>query len=142
MMTSMQSNIKYLFVEQIVLSFTRNILSLILSQMSMTASLGQKNVCFSVSITKKKKKTKTVGNFHRKTTRTFVFNTVLLVFFHNSDKLSLNLFFILNFAFTKSFSLGRFSHRVAMSICLCVCFFVCLRHRMHFFRPLIGPEIT
>ena len=30
-------------------------------------------------------------------------------------------------------------HRVAMSVCLCVC----LHHRMHFFsRPLIGPEIA
>ena len=35
--------------------------------------------------------------------------------------------------------LGRDGHRVAMSVCVCVC----LRHRVQFFsRPLIGPQIT
>ena len=49
------------------------------------------------------------------------------------------------------FSWGRFSHRVAMSVCLCVC----LRHQVPakevpgeqsslllFLRPLIGPQVT
>ena len=45
--------------------------------------------------------------------------------------------------FAELATLGRFSHKVMMSVCLCVCLFVCLRHRMQCFsRPLIGPEIT
>ena len=39
--------------------------------------------------------------------------------------------------FTESAPLGRFSHRVAMSV---FCLIVCLRHRMHFIlKPFIGP---
>ena len=43
------------------------------------------------------------------------------------------------FIFTKSVLLGRFSHKVAMSVCLCVY----LRHQVQFFsRPAIGPQVT
>ena len=41
--------------------------------------------------------------------------------------------------FTNSAPLGRVCHRVALFVCLCVCF----RHQVQFFsRPLIGPQIT
>ena len=42
--------------------------------------------------------------------------------------------------FTESATLGRFSHRVAMSVCLSVCLSAPLD--AVFFRPLIGPEIA
>ena len=35
--------------------------------------------------------------------------------------------------FNESAPLGRFSHKVAMSVYLCVCLSVCLRHQMQFF---------
>ena len=45
--------------------------------------------------------------------------------------------------FTESAPPGQISHRVPMSICLCFCLSVCLRHQMQLFsKPLIGPEIT
>ena len=42
--------------------------------------------------------------------------------------------------FTESAPLGRFSHRVVMSVCLSVCVFAPLD--AVFFKVLIGPEIT
>ena len=42
--------------------------------------------------------------------------------------------------FNESGPLGRFSHRVAMSVCVFVC--LCAPLGAFFVRPLIGPEVT
>ena len=41
---------------------------------------------------------------------------------------------------TESAPLGRFSHRVSMSVCVSLCLSVCAIGCI-FFRPLIGPDI-
>ena len=66
----------------------------------------------------------------------------MIVYFNKKENTSVPCMLV----FTELASLGQFSHKVAMTVCVCVCvsvcLSVCLRHQVHFFRPLICPEVT